>query len=223
MRLNPIGLLAAFALLAAVTACAPNIARNGFAEVYSGPSQTEGDKVETGQPVPFNLPEPANRDADYRSSLTADDRFGMWFTEWGGVALDGPYFQAGGIGVNNTVVSATPLLLLRMRLLKSGSVPNGQLQPYFSIGPGIFFTDQKADFRQDISRRIDTAHMSVGVDLRAGMRWQLSSKLGVFGEYRMTRYKTNGGNHDKTVFFSEENSDATLTTSHIMSGLTIAF
>jgi Outer membrane protein beta-barrel domain len=223
MHIDRLQLLAAITFLAAAASCAPNVAQKNFAEDYSGPSQMEGDVAEIERPVSFDVPEPANRDADQGSALTVDGRFGMWFNEWGGIALDGPLLQTDGYGLNNTVVSATPLLLLRIRLLKSGSVPNGQLQPYLGIGPGIFLTDQKANFRRDIDSKIDTGHMAVGVDLRAGMRWQLSSKLGVFGEYRMTHYKTDTSDHDKAASIIKEYGEGSLTTNHIMGGLTFTF
>lgn len=200
MHIDRLQLLAAIGFLAAAASCAPNAAHNSLAEANSAPSPTDGDTAEIERPVSFNLPESANRDSDDGSTLTADGRLGIWFNGWSGIALDGPFFQAEGYGLNNTVVSATPLLLLRIRLLKSGSVPNGQLQPYLGIGPGIFLTDQKADFRRDNSSMMDTTHMSLGVDLRAGMRWQLSSKLGVFGEYRMTHYKTDTGDHNEVAY-----------------------
>ena len=223
MRFDRLQLLAAISFLAVVNACAPNAVVNDFAKVSSASSQTEVDKVEADQPVSFNLPESANSDVDSNSAMTVDGHFGMWFNDWSGVALDGPFFQADGNGLINTAVSATPLLLLRIRLLKSSRVPNGQLQPYFGIGPGIFFTNQKADFQRDIDGKLDTAHMSVGVDLRAGMRWQLSSKLDFFGEYRMTHYKGDRDNHDKAEFLSKEDGDVTLTTNNFMGGLRFTF
>jgi hypothetical protein len=223
MHIDRLQLLAAIGFLAAAASCAPNVTQKNFPEDYSGPSQSEADAAKIERPVSFNLPEPANRDADYGSALAADGRVGMWFNEWGGIALDGPFFQADGYGLNNTVVSTTPLLLLRLQLLKSGNVPKGRLQPYLGIGPGIFLTEQKANFRRELDSKIDTGHMAVGVDLRAGMRWQLSSKLGVFGEYRMTHYKTDVSDNNKAASVISEHGKGSLTTNHIMGGLTFTF
>ncbi|NNE83519.1 MAG: outer membrane beta-barrel protein [Alphaproteobacteria bacterium] len=223
MHIDRLQLLAAIGFLAAATSCAPNVAQKKFTEIHSGPSQTEVDSVEIERPVSFDVPGPATHGADQGSALPPEGRFGMWFNEWGGLALDGPLLQSDGDGLNNDVLSATPLLLLRIRFLKSGNVPDGQMQPYLGIGPGIFLTGQKANFRRDIDGKIDTGHMAVGVDLRAGMRWQLSSRLGVYGEYRMTHYKTDTTDNNKTASVISEHGKTSLTTNHIMGGLTFAF
>ena len=207
MRLNGLRLLALIAAVATVTACAPNAARENFVKVYGGLAQTDGDDVETERLFSFGLPEQLKRDVDYDSALTVEGRPGIWFNGWGGIALDGSFFQADGNGINN-IVSATPLLLLRARLLKSDSVPNGHLQPYFGIGPGVFFTDQEVDFRPDISSKLDITHISVGIDLRAGMRWKLSRNFGIVSEYRLTHYKTDSSNNGNAVFSSDEHVDS---------------
>jgi hypothetical protein len=223
MHIDRLQLLAAIGFLAVATSCAPNVAQKKFTDAHSRPFQTKSESIEIERPVSFDVRKPADRDANHGSSVTADGRFGMWFNEWGGIALDGPLLQSDGHGLNNDVLSATPLLLMRIRLLKSGNVPDGQLQPYLGIGPGIFLTSQKANFRRDIDSKIDTGHMAMGVDLRAGMRWQLSSKLGVFGEYRMTHYKTDTSDNNKAASVISEHGKGSLTTNHIMGGLTFTF
>jgi len=223
MRYDRLHLLAASSLLVIVNACAPNAAVNSLAEVSSVPSRTDVGMIEIDQPNSFNLPEPGNTDLAYRSAWTVDGHFGMWFNEWSGVSLDGPFFQADDNGFNRNVGSATPLLLLRVQMFKSGSVPNGQLQPYVGIGPGIFFTNQEMAFQRDSGSKLDAAHISIGLDLRAGMRWRISNKLGFFGEYRMTRYNGNRDNQDKATFDFREDGDAPLTTNKLIAGLKLTF
>lgn len=223
MHIGRLQLLAAIAFLAGAASFAPAVAQEYFSEIHGAPSLTEADAIEIEPPVPFNLPEPANRDAVHGSALTANGRVGMWFNDWGGFSLDGTLLQSDEYGPNNGVLSATPLLLLRIRMLKSGSVPDGRLQPYLGIGPGLFLTDQKTNFRRDINRRIDTAQMAIGVDFRTGMRWQLGSKLRLFGEYRMTHYKTEASDKSKTASATSEYGEGRLTTNQIMGGLSFTF
>ena len=223
MRYDKLHLLAASSLLVLVTACAPNAAVNNLAEVSNVPSRTEVDAVESDRLVSFRLPEPGNSNHVYRFARTVDGHFGVWFNEWSGVSLDGPFVHADENDFNSSAVSATPLLLLRGRLLKSDSVPDGQLHPFVGIGPGLFFTNQEIGFRQDSGSKLDAAHTSIGLDLRAGMRWEIGDALGLFGEYRMTYYKGNRGNHDKAAFYSTETGDGTLTTSNFIGGLKLTF
>lgn len=216
MRFDRLQLLAVTAFLATAGACAPNTAENSFAVALNSSSPKQNGIVETRQPISFNLPEPTSDLVDHSTALTVDGHLGMWFNEWSGIMIDGPFPQADGSRLDNTVVSTTSLLLLRMHLFKSHSVPDGQLQPYLGIGPGIFFPNQNADVGHDISSTVDTADMAVGVDLRAGMNWRLSDRLSIFGEYRMTHYKTD---RSKAVPYLEENGDTAPTTNHFMGGL----
>ena len=220
MRFDRLQLLAVTTFLATTGACAPNTVENSLAVALNSASLTQNGVVETGQPISFNLPEPTSNVVDQSTALTVDGHLGMWFNEWSGIMIDGPFPQADGSRLDNAVVSTTPLLLLRMHLFKSRGVPNGHLQPYLGIGPGIFFPSQNTDVGHDISSTVDTAHIAVGVDLRAGMNWQLSDRLSIFGEYRMTHYKTD---HSKAVSYFEENRDSAPTTSHFMGGLKFEF
>jgi opacity protein-like surface antigen len=223
MFLDRLRLLALITALAAVTACAPNAAQEKFGKVYGGLAQTDGDDIEAERLVSFDPTKQSKGKVEYDYAFAVEGRPGIWFNEWGGIALDGSYLQASGNGINNTIVSATPLLLLRARLLKSDAVPDGQLQSYFGIGPGVFFLDQEIDFRPNLSSKLDTTHISVGLDVRAGMRWQLSRNLGIFGEYRLTRYNTDGSNINNAIISSQEQVNSTLTTNHFMGGLSLVF
>lgn len=223
MRLNRLRLFALIATVGAVTACASNMAQETVAEVFGGPSQTVADDLAGERFLAFDLPENFNWSGAGDPALTVGGRLGIWFSEWGGVALDGSNFQADGNGILNDVVSATPLFFLRARLLKSDRAPDGHLQPYVGIGPGLFFTDQEAGFRPDISGKVDLAHVAVGVDLRAGMRWQLSESFGFFGEYRLTHYDSDGGRADNAALGSNEPFGSTRTTNRFMGGLSLLF
>lgn len=223
MRYDRLHLLVASSLLVIANACAPNTSVRSLAEVSSVPSGTGFGTGENHRFITFNLPEPGNSDLAYRTAWTSDGHLGTWFNEWSGVSLDGPFFQTDDNGINKHVGSATALLLLRMQLLKSGSVPNGQLEPYVGIGPGIFFTNEEIGFQRDSRSKLNATHMSIGLDFRAGMRWQINDKLDLIGEYRMTRYEGNRDKFERAALNSTENGDVKLTTNTFIGGLKLTF
>ena len=217
-------LLALFAALAVLGGCAASTSQNNnIAGAYGSSTENDGGNADAEQLVSFDLPDAATRNVDVDAALTVGGRPGMWFNGWSGVALDGSYFETSGPGVTDNIVSVTPMLMLRARLLKSDRVPDGHLQPYFGIGPGVFFPDEEVDLRPGIGGKVDSTHISIGVDLRAGMRWHISDKIGVFGEYRLTHYKSGGNSADNAAFLSEPPVDSTLTTNYIMGGLSFTF
>lgn len=223
MRCGRLQLLAAGSLLLAINACAPNAAVNSIGKLSSPQSQVDVIESEDEQHISFTLPIPRSSDVADSSSWIVNGNFGVWFNEWSGVSLDGSILRASDNGFKESAASVTPLLVLRMRLLKSSHVPDGRMQPYIGVGPGIFFANQDRDFYQDTRGNYNTTHMSVGIDFRAGMRWQIYDKLGFFGEYRMTHYTGYRESHDRTALHSRENATATFTTNNFMSGLKIAF
>jgi opacity protein-like surface antigen len=223
MRYSRLQLFAASAILVITNACAPDAAVNGLANVSNDLSRPNVDKFQSDRLSSLKFPAPENRDVAYNPAYTVNGRFGIWFNNWSAVSLDSPFFIGSEYSFNQTVVSATPLLFLRARFLKSDSVPNGHLQPYIGIGPGLFFSNQEMSIQRDSSSKLDAGHMSVGIDLRTGIRWQLSRNLKVFSEYRMTHYKSDRINDDKATFLSKETGDSTLTTSNFMGGLTFTF
>jgi len=223
MRYDRLHLLVASSLLVIAGACAPDTALNGLTEVSTVPSGIEIRPVGKNQFASVNLPIPGKSDLAYRTAWTSDGHLGMWFNEWSGVSLDGPFFQADDNGFNQNASSATALLLLRVQLFKSGGVPKTQLQPYVGIGPGVFFGTEEIGFQQDSGGNINAARMSIGVDLRAGMRWQINDKLDIVGEYRMTHYNGNRGKADRAALDSTETGDVMLTTNKFIAGLKLTF
>lgn len=223
IRLLCVRLLALIVALAALGGCAASTSQKNFAGANGASIMTDSSDGDAEQLVSFDLPEPATHDVDIDSALTIAGRPGMWLNGWSGVALDGSYFKADGPGITNNIVSVTPMLMLRARLLKSDRAPDGHLQPYLGIGPGVFLPDEEVAFRPGISSNADRTHISVGVDLRAGMRWHISDKFGVFGEYRLTHYKSGSSNDNDAAFSSEPHVGSTLTTNHFFGGLSFTF
>lgn len=223
MRYGRLHLLVASSLLVIASACAPDTSVNSLAEVSSVPSRTDFSAVENHRLTTFDFPEPGNIDLPYRTAWTSDGHLGTWFNEWSGVSLDGPFFQTDENGFNKNAGSATALLLLRVQLRKSGGVPNGQLEPYVGIGPGIFFTNEEIGFQRDSGGKLNAAHMSIGLDFRAGMRWQINDKLDLIGEYRMTHYDNNREKLERAALNSTENGDVKRTTNTFIGGLKLTF
>jgi hypothetical protein len=209
-------------LLIGIVGATKSASAQAFLDLYGGIAMTADDNVNAERLFSFGTDESATRSVAYDPSFTAGGRMGV-FHEWVGLALDVSYFQADGNNVEHTIVSLTPMLLVRARLLQSDDMPQGRLQPYLGVGPGIFFVDQKVDFRPDITSPIDLFHIKIGVDARAGLRWLFAQNIGLFGEYRLTYFKTDSSNDDNAIFFSESHVNASLTTHHFLGGIAFSF
>lgn len=193
-----------------------------FLDVYGGVAMTADDPVNAERLFAFGTDQSATRPVDFDGSPVAGARIGRYFDRVG-VAFDTSYFQADGNGVENAIYSFSLLVMLRAQLLKTDAFPEGQFQPYLGIGPGIFLAFQTVDFRPDIADPIEQFRAPVGLDFRAGAIWRFSEGIGLFGEYRLTHFKTDSNNDDNAVSFAETHVNATLTTSHILAGLSFLF
>jgi hypothetical protein len=77
--------------------------------------------------------------------------------------------------------------MLRFPLLKSPQFPHGQLQPYITVGPAIFVAHAEDRRNFEPSNQDDT-DASVGVKVGAGVAWQFTKTIAMFGEYRYTHF-----------------------------------
>ncbi len=87
------------------------------------------------------------------------------------------------------MIPFSTLIMFRYPLLKSGDYSSGRLQPYAAVGPGLFFYHASADFRPAVPKEVTENGYSVGLDVRVGITWLLSARVGVFGEYRYTYFR----------------------------------
>ncbi len=179
-RISPIAFLAALVLVALP---ASNAARaEGFVDLRVGGSFTEDNDVEVDPPGgggSFEFP------TEYEDSPNGGVRGGYWFdpVPWLGVAGDVSYFAPdddtlGGPEID--VIPISPLLMLRAPLVTSEEFPNGRVQPFTGIGPGIFVSI--ADF--DTAGDDETAE--VGLDAHAGLNFQVTRQVSLFAQYRYT-------------------------------------
>jgi opacity protein-like surface antigen len=197
-----------------------------FVDLYGGYATTDGDDVEaeiTNVPFfGFVTQESGTRQVSYDPSFVVGARLGAFY-DFVGFALDTSYFRARDENVRNDVVTVSALLMFRLKLLASDNMPNGRFQPYAGIGPAAFLLFQDIDFRPDISEKIDVLSAGVGFDARAGLRWFFNANAGLFAEYRIAR--ANFRHEDKSGFLSTTETKVTgsLTTQHILGGLTFTF
>lgn len=188
-----------------------------FLDVYAGWASTENTDTRITPSTLFG------DSFTHSDSLTAGLRAGWWFLPWLGIAGDVSFFKPDTEFFFFTQdVDVTPLsalLMLRAPLFASDAFPNGRLQPYFGIGPGLFITS----FEEDLpfaGGRFDDTEVDAGLDLRAGGELLLLDWLGIFMEYRYTWVEPKweddvGGVH--TTVSSE------LATHHLQGGFSFHF
>lgn len=204
--------------------CAPAVATgHRFLDLYGGLNMTN-DNIVHGEDTLFFPPEAASRSLSYDPSFSIGARGGWWLTENFGVAADVSYFAANGTDVENWVVPLSLLLMGRMHFMKDDATGQGTLQPYLAVGPGLFLTGHHADFRPDITEKLDVFGVAVGLDARAGLRWMFSPAVGLFTEYRLTHFNVRADdNHRYSVTPATQELRATFTTHHVLGGVTFSF
>jgi opacity protein-like surface antigen len=150
-----------------------------FIEGRVGGAFTEDNDVEVSVPgasIDFST--------EYDESITGGGRFGYWFESlpWLGLAVDVSYFAPDDDTANADydVIPVSPLLMLRAPLATSEEFRNGRIQPFLGVGPGIFVSS--ADF----SGAGDDDTTEVGADVHAGLNFQVTRMVSIFGEYRYT-------------------------------------
>lgn len=74
-----------------------------------------------------------------------------------------------------TAITSSPSVMLRWPTLVSTDFPKGRVQPYFTLGPALLFTDTAPE-------------VSLGVKVGTGLAWQLHRHFALFIEYRFTHF-----------------------------------
>lgn len=206
--LSSIGSITAFAFLFLFTP--PDVKAEPFADLYLGAATTaDGETTVSAGGVAIS------GTTEYKSSLTGGGRLGLWLNQYFGLGLDLLYFNSNataGAKTGNFGVAFD--LMARYPLLVKEDMPNGQMQPYLTVGPAIFsstlelpgFTEGKA--------------ASVGVKLGGGLKYLLTKNIGLFGEYRFTYFEPS---HDIAAGFVTGEVTQQLQTNHFVGGISFHF
>ncbi|BCA57142.1 hypothetical protein W02_42820 [Nitrospira sp. KM1] len=227
----------------------PAMAQPAFAEfefsVYGGTSITP--KIDLTVTLPqSNVSVPGVK---VDNSITGGVKIGYWLDKMSsavsvGFGLDGFYFEPKidrqtvpsttnfqGITFQNSS-TVSPLTLetfgigidvfkLRLHLLEEKNFPMGRLQPQLSIGPSVFVVNVKdtTNFAPNNQQQHQT---SVGLKAGAGVQFLFTQYLGVFAEYRFTRYSMDVAFRAQNNVASQ-NITADINTHHLVGGLSLHF
>ena len=177
-------------------------------------------------------------EADFEDSFTFGGRVAYWLENmpWLGLALDLSYFapDSDDLDADVSVVPLSFLVMFRGQLMKSSAFPNGQLHPYFGIGPGIFFSSidfDDIDIREngiEFGLDLDDNSTDVGLDVRAGLAWFYTLNWDIFFEYRFTSVEAEFDGDVRGVIYGERVSEEfdvepELNTHHFLVGLSYHF
>jgi opacity protein-like surface antigen len=202
----------------------------GFIDIYGGGAMSETADVETSissSGLGFVTTNTHSQRVDFDSSFTVGGRVGYWFDvfPYVGFSLDLSYFRAEGKNADIQVIPLSLLLMLRYPLFKSEKFRNGRIQPYAAIGPGLFYSHAKADFRPDLTEKISGDSYKIGLDVRAGLAWQFHKHLALFGEYRYTDFSIDLKQSDILYGLAgtKETMKTQLATNHFLIGLSYRF
>ena len=207
--MSRIASIAVAPLLAALLA--PSARAEGFVDLRVGGAFTEdGDaRIEV-----FGVPSPGFT-TGYEDSVTGGVRGGYWFDflPWLGVAADVSYFAPdtkGGPDVD--VIPVSPLLMLRLALARNDEFPNGRLQPFAGVGPGIFVSIVELVDDDDFTDE----DVAVGLDAHAGLNVQLTPTVSVFAQYRYTSFEVEANLQNVDI-------ELDIDTHHVAAGLGFHF
>jgi opacity protein-like surface antigen len=91
-----------------------------------------------------------------------------------------------GFSFDSRVTGLSFDLVGRLPLMVSNNFPNGRLQPYLTISPGVYFSHIKISPNPGFGSK--DSDSSVGIKLGAGSTWMFRRNIGLFGEYRFSHF-----------------------------------
>jgi opacity protein-like surface antigen len=208
-----IGIVAFFYILFLAT---PEVRAEAFIDIYAGQSKTDKGKTDITGNVGGIA---ASGDVEYASSVTVGGRAGWWIGKYLGVGLDVFHFDSdlknSSIEQGNLAIAFD--LMARLPLLANEGMPQGRLQPYVTVGPAIFVSDQKSPgFTHGESA-------SVGFKGGAGLKFLFTKHFGLFGEYRYTYFKPTQDFETTGSAPSTGEITQRIGTHHFVGGLAIHF
>jgi opacity protein-like surface antigen len=173
----------------------PSASAEWFGDAYIGGAFTASRDVVVGGTDGTTF-----RNVDFDSAPVFGARVGYWLGdfEYIGGAVDVAHFRPnigsqsvrsdfGTMPFSSVDVAVTALsfdALVRYPLMRDTAFPKGRLQPYALFGPSVAFTSVKDT--SNFGPPANQSHLStrLGFNVGAGVLWQLTTRVGVFGEYR---------------------------------------
>lgn len=173
---------------------------------------------------------------DLSSSTEFGIRFGAWHPtyNWVGMGIDMGYLHADGSGVDITALPFTLFLALRAPLFPTPERPEGRLQPYAMAGVSFYITDisVQLDGMRGSSYQVswpmpysgNSTDKVYGPYLAAGLAWQATKSLAIFGEYRYSSFDV-GFDTTNSTFWPTANGrvDMTVKSNRILFGISHRF
>jgi len=210
---RPIGIITVLCILFLATA---EVRAEVFIDLYAGQTKTKTGKADISGNVGGIA---ASGDVAYDSSFTVGGRLGWWLGKYFGVGLDVFHFDS---DLKNSSIAQSNLaiafdLMARLPLLVNEEMPHGRLQPYVTVGPAIFVSNQKSPGFTDG----ETA--SVGFKGGAGLKFLFTKHFGLFGEYRYTYFKPTQDFETTGPAPSTGEMTQRIGTHHFVGGLAIHF
>ena len=209
MRRLTLALAAVFAVLVV----ASEASAQWFLDAYLGPALTSDSKLEF---TAFN--EEQRQDVTGRSSPSFGIRVGRWLDDlqipFVGVAFDVSYFRP---SADVQTIPLSLLLMARYSFLKDDEVPEGRLQPYVGIGPGLFISNLNGTIG---AMSGDGTSRDIGLDMRAGLAYRFDINWAGFAEYRFTRVSPSW---NVDIFNGTTDASTTFNTHHIVLGVSYRF
>jgi opacity protein-like surface antigen len=180
------------------------------------------------------------KDLKFNTSGVVGVRAGYWLDAlpWLGFGVDVFHFtptiknqtvafSATGLGSGTASFDKTSIrvigigfdvLRLRLPLVTSEEYPHGRLQPYVTAGPAVFLTRIKDTDNFSPNNQSDT-DTSLGVKAGAGVSFQLTQLIALFGEYRFTHFSAQANFTDTTPPPSQETLKTTFDTHQLVAGI----
>jgi hypothetical protein len=209
-----------------------NARAEGFFDFYAGAARNNEADVSVSETTSSGTTSAA-ASIDL-SSTEFGARFGAWHPtyDWIGLGMDLGYFHSDGPGVDVTALPMSILLALRAPLFPTPERPGGRLQPYAMAGASFYITDISvqidgmggSSFQSSWPWPTTYKDPVVGPYLAAGLAWQPTKSLAIFGEYRHTRFDVDFDTTN-SLFFPTANGrvETTIRSNRILFGISYRF
>jgi opacity protein-like surface antigen len=206
----------------------------GFFDLYVGVTKNNKADVSVSETTSSGTTSAAGS-IDLSSSTEFGMRFGLWGNStynWVGMGIDLGYLHAEGSGVDITALPFTLLLALRAPLFPTPEIPGGRLQPYAMAGVSFYITDISVQLNGmgGSSNQASWPWPNTSVNevygpyLAAGLAWQPTKSLAIFGEYRYSSFDVDFDTTNSFLFPTANGRvETTIRSDRILFGLSLRF